>query len=112
MTEKKEEPTGEKKENPIEQIKKFGTAGIISYALWEGAFWAFGAVAAVFIYREAFGHWPDLSDNEDKAKLGGEAFAFINVARFIVPLRIGLAVGTAPWVDENIVKRFGSKKGE
>ena len=99
-----------KKENPIEQIKKFGPAGIISYALWEGAFWAVGAVGAVFIYKEAFGHWPDFSNPDDTAKLGGEAFAFINVARFIVPLRIGLAVGTAPWVDENIVKKLGIQK--
>lgn len=30
-----------------------------------------------------------------------------------MPLRIGLAVGTAPWVDENIVRRFNlGKKDE
>ena len=97
---------GEETENPIQQIKALGVAGAISYALWEGAFWTVGGAGAVVAYFFATGHWPDLSDNDDKAKLGAEAFAFINIARFIVPLRIGLAVGTAPWVDENIVKRF------
>ncbi len=55
------------------------------------------------------GHWPDLSDPEDQKKLGAEAFAFVNFARFAVPLRIGLALGTTPWIDENIVKRFLKK---
>ena len=89
-----------------------GPAGFISYALWEGAFWAVGAVGAVIFYREAFGTWPDFSNTEDEEKLGGEAFAFINLARFAVPLRIGLAVGTAPWVDKNILKRLGFKKND
>ena len=30
----------------------------------------------------------------------------INFARLIVPARIALALAFAPWVDENIVKRF------
>ena len=41
------------------------------------------------------------------AELGGEAFAFINIARFAVPFRIGLAISTAPWVEKNIVEKFG-----
>ena len=40
------------------------------------------------------------------SKLGPEAFAFVNFARFAVPLRIGLALGTTPWVQENIVDVF------
>ena len=40
------------------------------------------------------------------SKLGAEAFAFVNFARFAVPLRIGLALGTTPWVQENIVDVF------
>lgn len=62
-------------------------------------------------YREVTGHWPDLSNVEDLQKLGAEAFAFVNFARFAVPLRIGLALSTTPWIDENIVKRF-TKKGK
>ena len=51
-------------------------------------------------------HWPDLSDKDDLSKLGAEAFAFVNFARFAVPLRIGLALGTTPWIQENIVDVF------
>merc|ERR1719183_2405016 len=102
----------EEKENPIRQIKKFGVAGVVSYALWEGAFWTLGGVGGLYAYYLATGHWPDLSNPDDAAKVGGEAFAFVNLARFAVPLRIGLAVGTAPWVDENIIKRFGDRAVE
>ena len=49
------------------------------------------------------GHWPDYSNQEDLAKLGAEAFAFVNVARFAIPLRIGLALSTTPWVRDNVV---------
>ena len=59
-----------------------------------------------FYYR----HWPDFQDKDDLSKLGAEAFAFVNFARFAVPLRIGLALGTTPWVQENIVDVFLSDK--
>ena len=39
---------------------------------------------------------PDYGNQEDLSKLGAEAFAFVNVARFAVPLRISLALGTTP----------------
>ena len=51
-------------------------------------------------------HWPDLNDKDDISKLGAEAFAFVNFARFAVPLRIGLALGTIPWIQKNIVDVF------
>jgi hypothetical protein len=51
---------------------------------------------------------PDLSNKEDTAKLGAEAFAFVNFARFAVPLRIGLALSTTPWIQKNLVDRFMS----
>ena len=51
-----------------------------------------------------------MSDSDDLSKLGAEAFAFVNFARFAVPLRIGLALGTTPWVQENIVDRFTKKE--
>ena len=52
------------------------------------------------------GHWPDYSNQEDLAKLGAEAFAFVNVARFAIPLRIGLALSTTPWVRDNVVQKI------
>ena len=39
-------------------------------------------------------------------KVGAEAFAFVNFARLAVPLRIGLAVSTTPWIEENVVKKI------
>ena len=56
------------------------------------------------------GAWPDFSNQEDMAKLGAEAFAFVNVARFAIPLRIGLALGTTPWVQVSIAERFLNNK--
>ena len=41
-------------------------------------------------------------------KLGAEAFAFVNFARFAVPLRIGLALSTTPWIQKNILDRFSA----
>ena len=46
------------------------------------------------------------------SKLGAEAFAFVNFARFAVPLRIGLALSTTPWIKENVVDRFGIGDGQ
>jgi hypothetical protein len=54
-------------------------------------------------------HWPDFSDADDVKKLGAEAFAFVNVARFAVPLRIGLALSTTPWIQKNIIERFSKQ---
>ena len=96
----------------MKQVKEAGTAGVISYALWELGFWALSVPVCAVGYYQYTGHWPDLSDPEDQKKLGAEAFAFVNVARFAVPLRIGLALGTTPWIDENIVKRFGTKQSK
>ena len=92
--------------NMMQQVKDAGVAGIISYMFWELAFWGVSIPVCIIGYQAATGHWPDFSDPEDTAKLGAEAFAFVNVARFAVPLRIGLALSTTPWVDDNIVKPF------
>ncbi len=96
----------------MKQVKESGTAGIVSYALWELAFWAFSVPVCVFGYREVTGHWPDLSNKEDLEKLGAEAFAFVNFARFAVPLRIGLALSTTPWIQENVIDRFQKERDE
>ena len=79
------------------------------------AFWGVSIPVALYGFQAATGYWPDFSNQEDMAKLGAEAFAFVNVARFAVPLRIGLALGTTPWVKENIVDNIDLsflKKGD
>jgi hypothetical protein len=53
-----------------------------------------------------------LSNSEDLQKLGAEAFAFVNFARFAVPLRIGLALSTTPWIQKNVIDQFKKEKGE
>jgi hypothetical protein len=100
--EEEEEP----KPNLMQKVKDAGVAGAISYAFWELGFWTISIPICVVGYNKFTGHWPDLSNSEDMKQLGGEIFAFVNVARLAVPLRIGLALSTAPWVDENIVQRF------
>ena len=78
----------------------------------ELGFWALSVPVCVFGYYEVIGHLPDLSNKEDIAKLGGKAFAFVNFARFAVLLRIGLALGTTPWIQENVVDKFLKKDKE
>lgn len=93
----------------LQQVKDAGVAGVISYALWELGFWLVSVPVVVFGYYAAVGHFPDLTDKEDLGKVGAEAFAFVNFARFAVPLRIGLALSTTPWIQTNIVDRFMKK---
>jgi len=102
----KGEEEGEAEPNMIQKVKDAGVAGAISYALWELGFWSVSIPICVVGYNKFTGHWPDLSDKEDMQQLGGEIFAFVNVARLAVPLRIGLALSTAPWIDENVVQKF------
>ena len=90
----------------MQKVKDAGAAGIISYIFWEWAFWGVSVPVALFGFQAATGYWPDFSDQDDLAKLGAEAFAFVNVARFAVPLRISLALGTTPWVRDNIVSKI------
>jgi hypothetical protein len=108
----KEEPLKEQSETEklLAKVKAAGTAGVVSYALWELAFWFISIPVCLVGYQQVTGHWPDLSNADDQAKLGAEAFAFVNVARFAVPLRIGLALGTTPWIQENIVDKFMNRK--
>ena len=46
------------------------------------------------------------SSNDNMQNMGAEAFAFVNVARFAVPLRIGLALSTTPWINDNVVEKL------
>jgi hypothetical protein len=94
----------------MKQVKDAGVAGVISYAVWELGFWLLSVPVVILGYKTAVGHFPDLSDKDDLAKLGAEAFAFVNFARFAVPLRIGLALSTTPWIQNNIVDKYLQKK--
>lgn len=106
--EEEEEELSETKKM-LQKVKQAGTAGAISYALWELGFWGVSLPVCVVGYRELTGHWPDLTNSEDMQKVGAEAFAFVNFARLAVPLRIGLALSTTSWIDENVVQKFMKK---
>ena len=107
VVEEKEQTETEKL---LAQVKEAGLAGVISYALWELAFWTVSIPVCIFGYRKVAGHWPDFQSKEDLSKMGAEAFALVNFARFAVPLRIGLALSTVGWIQENIVDRFLKEK--
>ena len=95
-----------KSQKLMEQIKEAGIAGIISYGLWEVMFWSASIPLVVYSYHKVTGQWPDLGSKEDVAKLSAQAFVYVNFSRFAVPLRIGLALSTTPWVQRHIVDRF------
>ena len=98
--------------NLMQKVKDAGIAGLISYALWEFGFWTVSVPFCIVAYKQLTGHWPDFQNSDDVQKLGAEAFAFVNVARLAVPLRIGLALGTTPWIQSNIVDRFLTNSNE
>lgn len=87
-------------------VKKYGVSGTVAYVLTELAFWAVAfPVASTALYQSS-GHWPDvINDTTDRATVLGFIFAGANVARLLVPLRLGAALALAPWVDENIMNR-------
>eukprot|EP00549_Striatella_unipunctata_P000975 CAMPEP_0118680340 /NCGR_PEP_ID=MMETSP0800-20121206/4308_1 /TAXON_ID=210618 ORGANISM="Striatella unipunctata, Strain CCMP2910" /NCGR_SAMPLE_ID=MMETSP0800 /ASSEMBLY_ACC=CAM_ASM_000638 /LENGTH=536 /DNA_ID=CAMNT_0006576473 /DNA_START=70 /DNA_END=1680 /DNA_ORIENTATION=+ len=92
-------------------IKKFGVAGTVAYVLTELAFWAVAFPVASAAYFQSQGHWPDLiADSGDRAIVLGFVFAGANVARLLLPLRLGAALAVAPWVDENIIARINKSK--
>ena len=89
----------------LRKIKDAGLAGVISFALVQTAFWGASVPVCVVAYALFTGHVPDLSDQEEMAHFGAEAFAWVNVARFAAPLRVGAALSAVPWVQANIVDR-------
>eukprot|EP00977_Amphora_coffeiformis_P012390 scaffold3063_cov191-Amphora_coffeaeformis.AAC.2 len=91
----------------MEKIKETGTAGIISFGLVQLGFWSLSLVVALGGYIKLMGHLPDWTDKEEMSKLGAEAFAYVNIARFAAPLRIGLALSSAPWIQSNLLDRLG-----
>ena len=70
----------------LKKVKEAGVAGAISYAAWELGFWGLSVPVALGAYCGVAGHFPDLNNADDMQKLGAEAFAFVNLARFAVPL--------------------------
>jgi Protein of unknown function (DUF2499) len=92
-------------------VKEFGVAGTLAYVLTELAFWAVAfPVAAAALYQST-GHWPNvIEDTGDRAAVAALVFAGANVARVLVPLRLGAAIALAPWVQENIIKGGSSDK--
>jgi hypothetical protein len=105
MEEERLDETNENK-NLLQKVKDAGVAGAISYAFWELGFWGISIPVCVVGYEKFTGHWPDLSNSDDMKQLGAEIFTFANVARLAVPLRVGLALSTAPWVNDNMVQKF------
>jgi len=87
-------------------VKKYGVSGTVAYVLTELAFWAVAFPVAATVLYQSTGHWPNVVDVEaDRAAVAALVFAGANVARLLVPLRLGAALALAPWVDENIVNR-------
>jgi hypothetical protein len=94
-------------------VKKYGVAGTVAYVLTELAFWVVAfPVAATALYKST-GHWPDVvNDNADRGAVLAFIFAGANVARLFVPVRLGVALSLAPWVDDNLLNRDGTKLEE
>jgi hypothetical protein len=94
-------------------VKKYGAAGTLAYVLTELAFWVVAFPVASTAYYQSFGHWPDvINEVGDRTSVLGFIFAGANVARLLVPLRLGAALALAPWVDDNLLSRGGDKKEE
>eukprot|EP00565_Helicotheca_tamesis_P003086 CAMPEP_0185742088 /NCGR_PEP_ID=MMETSP1171-20130828/39297_1 /TAXON_ID=374046 /ORGANISM="Helicotheca tamensis, Strain CCMP826" /LENGTH=558 /DNA_ID=CAMNT_0028414087 /DNA_START=58 /DNA_END=1735 /DNA_ORIENTATION=- len=97
---------GENKGLSMQDVKKYGVAGTVAYVLTELAFWAVAFPVASTALYQSTGHWPDvINDGTDRATVLGFIFAGANIARLLVPLRLGAALALAPWVDENILNR-------
>ena len=104
-----EEEDSESEPSGFQKVKKFGSAGVVSYVFVELVFWAIALPAAVTWYRVADGTWLDISHAEDKAKLLGASAVFINGVRALVPFRLAAALALAPVVEKNF---FEEKEGE
>jgi len=99
----------EERVDAMTKIKAAGTAGIVSYAGTELAFWVISVPLAVAGVALTTGSLPDLSTTEGQAAVGGYSLAFLTFARAIVPLRIGLALALTPWVQNNVMSKFEKK---
>ena len=92
-------------------VKKYGVSGTVAYVLTELAFWAVAFPVASTALYQTTGHWPDvINDSTDRGAVLAFIFAGANIARLLVPLRLGAALALAPWVDENIINRNGAEE--
>jgi len=112
VIEKEEDPLKEEKDSLLQKIKDAGVAGFVSYGVVQLVFWAASIPVVLFGFLAVAGHLPDFSNDDDKAKLGAEAFAYVNLVRVTVPAQIGVALSATPWVQSNLIDRFGSQKAE
>jgi hypothetical protein len=89
-------------------VKKVGVSRTVAYVLTELAFWAVVfPVASTALYCTT-GHWPDaINDAGNRTAVLTFIFMGANIARLLVPLRLGAALALAPWVDENIINQGG-----
>merc|ERR1711869_99822 len=62
----------------MQRIRDSGKAGVIAYALTEGAFWIGSVPFAIAAVTLATGSFPDIASDEGKAAIGADAFIFIN----------------------------------
>lgn len=99
-------PEGEEPPSAMERVKTAGASGTIAYAGWELIFWTVSVPAAVFSYHATTGEWLDLGSDEGRLKVFELSTAFLTFARLAVPLRIALAVASAPWVKNNVLPIF------
>lgn len=92
-------------------VKKFGVSGTVAYVITELLFWAVAFPVASTALYQTTGHWPDvINDSTDRAAVLAFIFTGANIARLLVPVRLGAALALAPWVDENIINREASEK--
>ncbi|CAK9003420.1 Uncharacterized protein SCF082_LOCUS7735 [Durusdinium trenchii] len=96
----------------MDDVKKYGTAGTLSYVITELLFWAIAFPTECIVYLNTAGHWPDFSKPEESAAVFGLVFAASNIARLLLPLRFGAALAMAPWVDENIMQKFFKQEAQ
>ncbi|CAE7692197.1 unnamed protein product [Symbiodinium sp. CCMP2592] len=96
----------------MDDVKKYGAAGTLSYVITELIFWAVAFPSECIVYLNTAGHWPDFSKPEESAAVFGLVFAASNIARLLLPIRFGAALAMAPWVDENIMQKFSKQEVE
>merc|ERR1712107_45689 len=76
----------------MDDVKKYGAAGTLSYVITELLFWAIAFPTEAFAFYQTQGHWPDFSKPEESAAVFGLVFAASNIARLLLPIRFGAAL--------------------
>ena len=98
----------EDKSDIIVKIKNSGATGVVSYAMTEGIFWLLSIPAAISLASFNNGGLPDISTQEGLSVISIYSLALITFSRFIIPLRIALALALIPWVDDKIMSQFSN----